>query len=119
MVYNEYLYIKHKNGEYLVDEYGGYLSRSMKKLTNKFFKAINSSLEWNIDDRWNDTEPKNTDNYTKTDDGDIPIWVKLGPDYSGGLLLTTTKGITAFLKANGYKDIPPEDIEYIYVGWDY
>ena len=120
MGYDESLYIRHKKGEYIINECGWHINRSLKELTNNFFKAINSSIEWNENDFWNDFPPEAeyAEHWTKIDDGDIPIWTERGQWWAGGLLLTTTKGIEAFLKANGYKDIIPEDIECIGVGWD-
>lgn len=119
MDYNEYLCIKDKKGQCIVEECGTHISRSPKELINNFFKAINSTLEWNEDDCWDDimTDPKYALCWTKTDDGDIPVWIAHGDGYVGDLELSTTKGIEAFLKANDFEDISPEEIKRVRVGW--
>lgn len=112
--------IKKKNGQYVVDEYGDFIGVDIKEVINNFLKAIKSTLEWNEFDFLDDdaSGPEYADDWTKIDDGIIPIWRTLGPGWAGGLTLTTPEGIKIFLEVNGYKDIAPEDIEFINVGWD-
>ena len=106
-------HIKKKNGQYVVNEYGDFISIDIKEVINNFLKAIKSTLEWDEFDFLDDTPPG-----TKIDDGIIPIWRTLGPKWAGGLGLTTPEGIKIFLEVNDYEDIIPEDIERIEIGWD-
>ncbi len=126
MGYDESMHIRHKNGQDLVNAYGWHLEahsnigRTLEELTNNFFKTIKSKVEWNCWDFWDDTppEPEYADKWTKIDDGTVPIWSSNGPGWAGGLFLHTPKAIEAFLKANDYNDISPNDVECIQVSWD-
>lgn len=128
MGYDERFYIKKKKGQgqdrYVIDEYG-YISYNPREVISNFFGAIKFDPKQDFDDIWDDVwkdiPPKGDDteyNWTKIDDGTIPIWTSHGPLCAGGLYLYTPEGIKAFLEANDFKDIVSEDIERISIGWD-
>lgn len=118
MGYSEHLYIKKKKGQYIHSKYEDLILKDVGDLINNFFKAINLTIEWNWEDIWEDNlDDLKLENWTKIDDGVIPIWTTYG-GIAAGLELSTPEGIKIFLEANGYKDLVAEDIEYIDIGWD-
>ena len=99
-------HIKKKNGQYVVDEYGDFIGIDIKKVINNFLKAIKSTLEWDEFEFLDDDapEPEYANEWTKIDDGIIPIWKLQGPGWAGGLTLTTPEGIKIFLEARALKE---------------
>ena len=118
MGYSEFLNIENKKGQYIRSKYEDLILKDIDDLIDNFFKAINSTTEYDEYYIYEDNpDGLKLEHWTKIDDGIIPIWTMHG-GLRGGLWLTTLEGIKIFLEANGYKDLVAEDIEYIDIGWN-